>query len=77
MSASRQEQNALIPTTCVVDWLRRLVTTGVSTTVAHTHTVEEEFTAILVQESLRCTYNGVNLAANLDVRVNSRVKIGK
>ncbi|KAF2261303.1 hypothetical protein CC78DRAFT_535764 [Lojkania enalia] len=74
-SLSREELHKRWFGSDVIDWLRRIVTTALSPTVAHTHTIDEEFTAILLQEKTTCTYKGARLDANLDVRVNAKVRV--
>lgn len=61
--------------TDVLDWLRRVVTTGVSNTVQQSHSINQEVTAILMQEQWQCNIKGVEVAANLDVRVNTKINV--
>ncbi|KAF2737441.1 hypothetical protein EJ04DRAFT_430966, partial [Polyplosphaeria fusca] len=61
--------------TDVIDWLRRIVSTALSGTVQHTHTIDEEFTAKLLEESKTCQIKDTTVTAKLDVTCTAKVKV--
>ncbi|OTA92708.1 glycoside hydrolase family 18 protein [Hypoxylon sp. CO27-5] len=58
----------------VVAWLKGLFSVADVAPLID-HSISQTFTAILLQEQFQCNYGGVNVEANLDVKVDLNAKI--